>query len=74
MEAYESAALTDQDPTLRNHVILASFSSIACRVFAVRRELEHEPQVIINFIFCHSEFNGEIARRQTKNMSRYPKF
>lgn len=82
MEAYQRATVTDQDPTLRNHIILAAFSSIACRVFAVRREGEHESQVIINFIPSYTiKFNcdnsptpenGSVAISKTSRLLSMP--
>lgn len=37
MEAYCKASITDIDPIVYVHIILASFCSISCRVFAVRQ-------------------------------------
>jgi hypothetical protein len=48
MEAYCQASITDIDPSVYSHIILASFSSISCRVFAVRQLGEDLDQVCIS--------------------------
>ncbi|KAF8584952.1 SPO22-domain-containing protein [Ramaria rubella] len=44
MEAYCEASITNVDPTVYTYIILASFSSISCRVFAVRQLSEDSNQ------------------------------
>lgn len=47
MEAYCKASITNIDPTVYNHIVLASFCSISCRVFAIRKLGERLDQVCI---------------------------
>ncbi|KAF8525122.1 hypothetical protein BU17DRAFT_42114 [Hysterangium stoloniferum] len=37
MESYQKASVTDSDPAVHGHMILAIFCSISCRTFAIRR-------------------------------------
>ncbi|KIJ45216.1 hypothetical protein M422DRAFT_67355 [Sphaerobolus stellatus SS14] len=69
MEAYRKTSLTDQDLTLQSHVMLASFSSLACRVFAVRRREEEEPQHDFRKRICRDieEFKAIIDSGRVSN-------
>lgn len=69
MESYQKASVTDSDPIIHGHIILAIFCSISCRIFAIRRFKESLDQTDARNRICRDiqTFKGVVNSARNKD-------